>query len=63
MAVDRLRMKAIDIIAQECRGSILREFPSQWLHRTLEEILDAAKRGDWSARKAAKLLRSARFQG
>ena len=62
MAVDRLRLKAIDIIAQECQGRILREFPAQWLQHTLQEILDAAKQGDWSARKAAKLLRSGRFK-
>ena len=61
MAVDRLRMKAIDIIGQECRGHILREFPSQWLNRTLEEILEAAKQGDRSAQKATKLLKSGRF--
>jgi hypothetical protein len=62
MAVDRLRMRAIDIISQECRGSIMREFPSQWLNRTLEEILDAAKAGDRSAQKASKLLQSGRFK-
>ena len=62
MAVDRLQMKATDIIAQECQGSILREFPSQWLHRTLEEILEAANQGDRSARKASKLLQSRRFK-
>ncbi len=62
MAVDRLRMKAIDIISQECQGRILREFPSQWLNRTLEEILEAAKQGDRSAQKASKLLQSGRFK-
>jgi phage gp29-like protein len=62
MAVDRLRKKATDIIAEECQGRILREFPSQWLHRTLEEILEAAKQGDLTARKAAKLLGSGRFK-
>jgi hypothetical protein len=62
MAVDRLRMKAIDIIGRECRGSILREFPSQWLHRTLEDIAEAARQGDRSAQKASKLLQSRRFK-
>jgi hypothetical protein len=55
-------MKAIDIIGQECQGRILREFPSQWLNRTLEEILEAAKQGDRSAQKASKLLQSGRFK-
>jgi len=55
-------MKAIDIISQECQGRILREFPSQWLNRTLEEILEAAKQGDRSAQKASKLLQSGRFK-
>jgi phage gp29-like protein len=62
MAVDRLRLKASEIIAQECRGSILREFPAQWLPHTLAEILEAARRGDRSARKAAKLLQGGRFK-
>jgi hypothetical protein len=62
MASDRLRMKAIDILTQECQGRTLREFPSQWLPKTLEEILEAAKQGDRSARKAAKLLNSSRFK-
>jgi hypothetical protein len=62
MAVDRLRMRAIEIIGQECQGHILREFPSQWLNRTLEEILEAAKQGDRSARKASKLFQSGRFK-
>jgi len=62
MAVDRLRMKAIEIIGQECQDRILREFPSQWLPHTLEEILEAAKQGDRSAQKAWKLLQGGRFK-
>ena len=62
MAVDRLRRKAIDIIGEECQRRILREFPSQWLNRTFEEILEAAKQGDRSAQKASKLLTSRRFK-
>jgi hypothetical protein len=62
MADDRLRVKAIDIIGQECQGSILREFPSQWLQHTLGEILEAATQGDRSVKKAWKLLQSRRFK-
>jgi len=40
----------------------LREFPSQWLQRTLKEILEAARQGDRSARQASKLLRCGRFK-
>jgi hypothetical protein len=62
MGADRLKRKARDIIGEECKGIILREFPSQWLDSTLEEIGEAAKKGERSARKAWKLLGSRRFK-
>jgi hypothetical protein len=62
MAKDRSQKKASDIIAEECQGSIHREFPSQWLDKTLEDITKAAKQGDASAQKALKLLNNRRFK-
>ncbi len=62
MATDRLKKKARDVIGEECKGTILREFPSEWLEATLAEIDKAAKRGERSARKAWKLLSSGRFK-
>jgi hypothetical protein len=62
MADARGQKKAIDIIAEECEGSIHREFPSQWLDKTLDEIARAAKQRDKSARKALKLLNDQRFK-
>ena len=50
---------AAEIIAQEKRGSILREFPSEFLNRTYDQIVQAARQGNRSAknaRKAKKLL-------
>lgn len=47
---------AAEIIAQEKRGSIRRQFPSEFLNRTYDEIVQAARQGDRSARKAKKFL-------
>jgi hypothetical protein len=60
--VDREHLKASEVIAKERQGSILREFPGQWLDRTLKEIGEAARQGDRSARKALKLLNIGRFK-
>jgi len=51
-----------DIIARECEASVLREFPSQWLDQPLEAIIEAARKGDLTARKAKKLLTDRRFK-
>ena len=48
-------------IAQNCKASILREFPGQYLDVPVEEVFDAAKGGDSVARKARKLLMDNRF--
>jgi RHS repeat-associated protein len=61
-ALQRLTSKAEQIIAKECRGSINREFPTQLRDNTLKEIMDAAKGGDSTARKALKLLNDSRFK-
>jgi len=50
-----------EIIGQEKKGAINREFPEEWREATEEEIEKAAKRGDKSAQKAKKLLKDKRF--
>jgi RHS repeat-associated protein len=52
---------ANDIIAAGKKGSIRREFPSEYLDKTLPEIQAAARKGDASARRALKLLTDNRF--
>ncbi len=47
---------AQEIISQEKKGTINKEFPGQWLDKTVKEINAAEKTGDASARKAHKLL-------
>jgi RHS repeat-associated protein len=61
-ALQRLRSKASDLIARECRGSINRQFPSEMRAKTWEQILDLARKGDQAARKAKKLLLDKRFR-
>lgn len=61
-AIDRLKSKAADIIAKECKGSINREFPDQLRQKTIEEIFELAKKGDESARTAKILLSDLRFK-
>ena len=58
----REQKTAASIIAEECDASILREFPSQWYQRTLDDIRQAGKQGDRTARKALKLLNDHRFK-
>jgi hypothetical protein len=48
-------------IERHKRGSILREFPSQFLDAGLAEIERAIRQGDPAARKALKLLLDRRF--
>jgi hypothetical protein len=50
-----------EIISEEKRGEINREFPSELRERTYDEISKAAKSGDRAARKAKKLLDDHRF--
>lgn len=53
---------ARSFIGRCCKGSINREFPSQWLDKALGEIRAAADRGDRDARKAWKLLSRAEYR-
>jgi len=61
-ALSKLCCKAADWIAKCCKGSINREFPSEWCGKTLEAIKAAARAGDKTAQKAWKLLNDKRFQ-
>ncbi|MDN7557264.1 hypothetical protein [Burkholderia orbicola] len=60
--IDRGDMMACDIIKAECKGSVLREFPGQYLNSTLNEIQGDASDGIKEARKALKLLNDNRFK-
>ncbi|WP_322105267.1 hypothetical protein [Paraburkholderia sp. J41] len=61
-ANDRGSMYACDIISSECKGSVLREFPGQYLNSTLDDIQGDAQDGIKDARKALKLLNDGRFK-
>ena len=61
-ALERLTTEAEKIIAKECKGSIRAEFPGELMKKTLEEILELAKKGDPAARTARKLLTENRFK-
>ena len=58
----RLSQTAQQIIAQECKGSVNREFPSELLETTLEDIYPLKSQGDDAAIKALKLLNDGRFK-
>jgi RHS repeat-associated protein len=62
IAADRGSMYACDIISSECKGSVLREFPGQYLNSTLRDIQSDANSGNKDARKALKLLNDNRFK-
>lgn len=55
-------MMACDIISSECKGTVLREFPGQYLNSPLNKIQDDANDGVKAARKALKLLNDNRFK-
>ncbi|MFM0398190.1 hypothetical protein [Paraburkholderia aspalathi] len=61
-ATDRDSMYACDVITAECKGSVLREFPGQYLNSTLGDIQSDANDGVKEARKALKLLNDNRFK-
>ncbi|MEW6619834.1 MAG: RHS repeat-associated core domain-containing protein [bacterium] len=52
---------AQEIISLAKKGSILREFPSEMLGKTLAEIEALAKKGNWKARKTLKLLKQKKY--
>jgi RHS repeat-associated protein len=49
-------------IARALKGSLLREFPSQLLNKSIDDIRAAAAAGDKIAQKALKLLTGKRFR-
>jgi hypothetical protein len=51
-----------EYIQANCRGSIYREFPSQFLNMDTSDLKSAAKAKDPAARKAHKLLFDLRFK-
>ncbi len=55
-------MKCSAYITDNCKGSILREFPSEYLDVSVDQMLSDAKAGIRAARKAKKLLFENRFQ-
>lgn len=59
--IDKMKTKAVDWIAKNKKGSINKEFPSEWGNKTLEEIRKAAQNGEKNAKKAWKLLNDNRF--
>lgn len=59
---NRGNMYACDVISSECKGSVLREFPGQYLNSTLNDIQSDAQDGVKDARKALKLLNDGRFK-
>jgi hypothetical protein len=54
-------MIAKDWITKNVVGKVFREFPSQYLDKTINEIRILAQKGDKAAKKAWKLLTSSRF--
>ncbi|KMY86159.1 hypothetical protein BUMB_05390c [Candidatus Paraburkholderia calva] len=60
--VSRGDMYACDIISTECKGSDLREFPSQYLDSKYTDIQNHACDEVKDARKAIKLLNDNRFK-
>ncbi|WP_144030330.1 hypothetical protein [Burkholderia sp. AU6039] len=61
-SANRGEMFACDVISAECKGSVLREFPSQYLGVKLDDIQSDARNGVKDARKALKLLNDNRFK-
>lgn len=55
-------LTADEYIGKHFKGSIRREFPSEFLNKTIKEIEREAKKGNARARKALKLLKDGRFR-
>ena len=62
MQTQMLKMTAKEWIGKYCKGSVLREFPAEYLDWTIEQIEAEAKKGNAKARKALKLLKDGRFR-
>ena len=59
---DESNWTADQIISKKRKGSIRREFPSEFLKKTLKQIDKEAKQGNAKAKKAKKLLQDGRFK-
>jgi hypothetical protein len=53
---------ARQFISAKCQGWINREFPSQFEHVTIGDIMEIAKGGDKAAQRCLKLLKEGRFR-
>jgi hypothetical protein len=62
LAQDDLDQTCSAFIAANCKASILRVFPGQYLDCTLREVQAAAKAGDAAAKSACKLLRRGKYR-
>ena len=49
-------------IAENCKASILRVFPGEFLHVPIDEVYRRADEGDAAARRAKKLLERPRYR-
>ncbi|WP_144486857.1 hypothetical protein [Bacillus pumilus] len=56
------KMTADQFISKNRKGSIRKEFPSEYLNKTIEQINKDAKKGKKNAKKAKKLLTDNRFK-
>lgn len=54
---ERGSMYACDVISAECKGSVLREFPGQYLNSTLDEIQDDAQGGHQGCPEGAQAIK------
>lgn len=59
---DESNWTADQIISKKRKGSIRREFPSEFFKKTLKQIDKEAKQGNAKAKKAKKLLQDGRFK-
>jgi len=57
-----LQQTCREFIAQNCKASVLRVFPGQFLDVLVDDVLEAAKAGDRAAQTARKLLFDTRFR-
>ncbi|WP_284120114.1 hypothetical protein [Streptococcus canis] len=55
-------MTANDIISNRRKAGVRREFPDEYLNKTLKEIKKEADAGNARAKKAKKLLQDGRFK-
>jgi hypothetical protein len=51
-----------EFIAKNCKASVLRVFPGQFLDALVDDVLEDEKAGDRAAQTARKVLFDARFR-